>query len=125
MLQNILVAGAAREPWAHGINLVYRETIENRKVMHALQDLENRYPRVGLSLLKIFFPGDLWPNEAIFWSDRKKELDAQKHGDVVSTTGKESALNGTDASVSSDRGFDQKDDVPHRDPLHTVQGTKE
>lgn len=115
MLQNILVAGAAREPRAHGFNLVHRETIQTRKVMQALQELENRYPRVGLSLLKIFFPGDLWRKEAKFWAERKRELDAQRYGNVVSMTGKESAESGSDASVSTgceETATDQEHDVP-------------
>ncbi|KAH7091139.1 hypothetical protein FB567DRAFT_518041 [Paraphoma chrysanthemicola] len=67
MLQNIYVAGARRRPGAYGIHLDLKECITNRKVMQTLMETEEKYPRVGKSLLTIFFPGKLRDAEVEWW----------------------------------------------------------
>lgn len=71
MVQNILVARATRNPAAYGFDLQHHDVIEGGKTMQALQGVEDEYPGVGLSLLDIFFPGDLWPKEADYWQEKK------------------------------------------------------
>lgn len=71
MLQNIIVAGAPRDPSTAGIHLVYRKSFVNRKVMKTLMAVEEEYPYVGLSLLETFFPGQLREDEELWWAQRR------------------------------------------------------
>jgi hypothetical protein len=80
MLQNILVAGATRRSQAHGIDLRQCELVQGTSVMKVLQDVEDKYPGVGLSLLDMFFPGDLRPDEKTYWAERKKIFQWKKAG---------------------------------------------
>jgi hypothetical protein len=69
MIQNIYVAGAARRPSAYGIHLVYKDCIGEPKVMNTLLEVERRYPRVGRSLLPLFFSGALRSDETDKWNE--------------------------------------------------------
>jgi hypothetical protein len=83
MLQNILVAGATRRPPAYGFKLEARETIEGPKVMGVLQDVEKKYPGVGLSLLNMFFPGGLRPDEEQYWAAKKPGFETVKKSPTI------------------------------------------
>lgn len=80
MLQNIVVAGATRRPQAYGINLEQREVIQGKSVMKVLQDVEQKYPGLGLSQLQMFFPGKIRPDEEEFWNARKNDLQSRHLG---------------------------------------------
>lgn len=73
MIQNAIAAGAKRSPAALGFHLrrAREHTIYNKKSFKALKEAEAVEPYVGLSLLPIFFPGDLRPDE-IAWRDGRK-----------------------------------------------------
>ncbi|KAJ5593841.1 uncharacterized protein N7459_000049 [Penicillium hispanicum] len=58
ILQNIFVAGRARDPAAFGVPLSFEEVIVETKVMKTLYGVEEKYPMVGRSMLDTFFPGD-------------------------------------------------------------------
>ncbi|KAI0185162.1 hypothetical protein EV127DRAFT_464017 [Xylaria flabelliformis] len=72
MLDNIYVAGASRSPKDFGIPLQFVEVIGHNKGMKALLEVESRYPRVGRSMLRTFFPGDLEPEEQAEWDKYSK-----------------------------------------------------
>lgn len=67
ILDNIYVAGSSRSPKDFGIPLKFKEVIGNKKVMKALLEVEEKYPRVGRSMLATFFPGDLRQEEQDKW----------------------------------------------------------
>jgi hypothetical protein len=75
ILHNVAVAGLPRKPRAFGIDLIYRATIVDRKVMGVLWQVEKDYPKAGKALIQEFFPGDLWPREELLWkyADRRNE----------------------------------------------------
>jgi hypothetical protein len=78
MLQNIVVAGATRSPQAHGLDLKKHDLVEGKSVMKVLQELDHKYLGVGLSLLRIFFPGALREEEEQYWASRKSDLHKRK-----------------------------------------------
>lgn len=64
IVQNAIVAGIPRDTGTTGIHLEQEgDPIHDTKVMKALQSAENREEYVGISLLPIFFPGGLRPDE--------------------------------------------------------------
>ncbi|KAB2571750.1 hypothetical protein DBV05_g9574 [Lasiodiplodia theobromae] len=68
MAQNVYVAGARRRPEAVGVPLVFREVIGETKVFETLLRVEERYPKVGRSMLDTFFPGGhLSEEERVRW----------------------------------------------------------
>lgn len=68
MVHTVLVAGQPRRPSAFGIHLTYREYILGDKAMESLKLLEEKYPKIGLSLLSTFFPGELRGRDEIdYW----------------------------------------------------------
>ena len=75
ILHNVAVAGLPRTPRACGIDLIYRATIVDRKVMSVLWQIEKDYPKAGKALIQEFFPGDLWKREELLWkyADRRNE----------------------------------------------------
>lgn len=84
IVHNIVIAGAPREPSSFGVHLVYSHTIVDRKVMGVLAMAEVQYPRLGLSLLSTFFPGDLRVREQQFWAYARRRAhaymeDGKKH----------------------------------------------
>jgi hypothetical protein len=78
ILHNVCVAGAPRRPQAWGMDLEYRETISAAKVMQALWSAEGLYPRLGLSLLPEFFPGELTTREQRLWNYARQRYSACK-----------------------------------------------
>ncbi|KAL7626116.1 hypothetical protein AAE478_002886 [Parahypoxylon ruwenzoriense] len=87
ILQNAYVAGASREPAAFGMPLEYVEVIGEPKVMDALFAVEDRYPRLGRSMLSVFFPGELNADEKERWEgyerrakEEKKRLKEEREG---------------------------------------------
>jgi hypothetical protein len=72
MLQNVLVAGWRRDPSALGVHLNFRHVIGEMTAMDTLLALEARYTRAGRSLLPIFFPGELRPEETAKWEELEK-----------------------------------------------------
>ncbi|KAF9463934.1 hypothetical protein BDZ94DRAFT_1282335 [Collybia nuda] len=73
MVHNVVVAGAPRRPEAFGLHLEFVKVIGNVKAMKALMALEETYPRVGASLVPIFFPGKLRKDEETFWNEQEKK----------------------------------------------------
>ncbi|KAI0738281.1 hypothetical protein C8Q80DRAFT_1076112, partial [Daedaleopsis nitida] len=74
MLQNVLAAGATRSSDALGFHFQERlkdDVVKEKKVMQTLMRAEEREAGVGLALLPLYFPGELWPEEQEFW-DRKR-----------------------------------------------------
>ncbi|EWZ48974.1 hypothetical protein FOCG_07389 [Fusarium oxysporum f. sp. radicis-lycopersici 26381] len=72
ILQNIYVAGTSRPPEAFGVPLEFVEVMGNPKVMDTLFKVEERYPRLGKSMLPIFFTGELRENEQKKWDNYEK-----------------------------------------------------
>lgn len=78
MVQTVITAGAKREPGAHGFTLTEISTVvdkdERKKVMGTLKEVETHRDgrRVGLSLLPVFFPGSLRPDEKQ-WRDNLEQ----------------------------------------------------
>ncbi|KAI0790967.1 hypothetical protein C8Q75DRAFT_758731 [Abortiporus biennis] len=72
MAQNIVAAGARRKSSTTGIHLEEVVTIQEDKVFRTLVRAESIEKGVGLSLLPIFFPGGLRPDEQK-WRDEKVE----------------------------------------------------
>jgi hypothetical protein len=69
IFQNICVAGWRRVPHAYGIPLEFVEVIGAEKVMKTLFEVEDKYPRIGASMVSIFFPGKLFPAERLQWEE--------------------------------------------------------
>lgn len=78
-IQNVLIAALPRPTWAHGVWLASIDTISNdRKVMVALKELEEKYPGIADPLVKEFFPGGLREDEQKWWDDRKQVREQEK-----------------------------------------------
>ena len=71
ILQNVLVAGWRRKPSALGVHLDFWQVIGKMTTMDSLLALEAEYAGVGRSLLPIFFPGELLPEEVVKWEALK------------------------------------------------------
>ncbi|KAL4253781.1 hypothetical protein ABKN59_002981 [Abortiporus biennis] len=85
MAQNIVAAGARRKSSTTGIHLEEVVTIQEDKVFRTLVRAENIEKGVGLSLLPIFFPGGLRPDEQK-WRDEKVEEKGRSVNRSISTT---------------------------------------
>ncbi|KAB5513477.1 hypothetical protein GE09DRAFT_1162001 [Coniochaeta sp. 2T2.1] len=72
ILQNMYVAGTSRSPKAFGVPLEFVEVMGKPKVMDALFEVEARYPRLGKSMLPIFFMGELIEDEKEKWDSYEK-----------------------------------------------------
>ncbi|KAI1204976.1 uncharacterized protein F4807DRAFT_465082 [Annulohypoxylon truncatum] len=94
MLDNILAAGATRTPDDFGIPLEYVEVIGHHKVMQVLFEVEKRYPRVGKSMLALFFPGPLRKDEVTKWDEFDRQANAPKKGKEEGTEGNEKRIGG-------------------------------
>ncbi|KAK7688519.1 hypothetical protein QCA50_008057 [Cerrena zonata] len=70
IVQNAVAAGIRRDLGTTGIHLEeVGFPVTDRKVMKALQLAEEREPYVGISLVPIFFPGGLRPDEEAWRTD--------------------------------------------------------
>lgn len=82
ILGNIIVAGCTRPPSAYGVPLAFHDVITDTKVMETLFAVEEKYPRLGKSMLATFFPGTLRPAELERWREldvRTSSLSAKKN----------------------------------------------
>ncbi|KAI0367092.1 hypothetical protein BV20DRAFT_970967 [Pilatotrama ljubarskyi] len=83
MVQNVVAAGAPRSAEALGLHF---ETIskddaihgKGAKVMEILKRAEEKEMGVGLCMLPLFFPGDLRPDEKIYWDRKRAEKAARE-----------------------------------------------
>ncbi|KAG5915857.1 hypothetical protein E4U42_007895 [Claviceps africana] len=69
MAENLFEAGRSREPESYGIPLRFREVIARTGVMATLYEVEDKYPRLGWSMLPTFFPGMLRDDEVKRWAE--------------------------------------------------------
>ncbi len=79
LIHTSLIAGAPRDPSVFGIHLDPVEAFVDADVMRVLEMVEQHYPGVGRSMLDIFFPGELWDEEKVRWTEyrkREKEIKA-------------------------------------------------
>ncbi|TFB04638.1 hypothetical protein CCMA1212_004131 [Trichoderma ghanense] len=80
ILQNMYVTSKSRPPRAFGVPLEFVEVIGKPKVMEALFEVEDRYPRLGKSILPIFFPGELRKDEKEKWNNYEKVAKERSEG---------------------------------------------
>jgi hypothetical protein len=78
MIQNVSAAGASRAPEDFNMPLEFCAEFAEKNVMKTLQKLETEYPGVGASLLRVFFPFELRPDEVEWWDDIKKRKESLK-----------------------------------------------
>ncbi|KAH9847737.1 hypothetical protein C2E23DRAFT_486539 [Lenzites betulinus] len=81
MVQNVVAAGAQRSAEALGFYFeptTKDDIFKEAKVMQTLKRVEEKEPGVGLSMLPIFFPGDLRPDEQAYWDAKKLEKAARE-----------------------------------------------
>lgn len=73
-MQNLVAAGASRSPSALGLHVKHKETIRGQSVVRVLKEVEQKYPLVGSSLVKVFFTGSLRArgDDLIFWQNAMK-----------------------------------------------------
>lgn len=71
MIQNLIAAGAKRSTSALGIHLRHVNTITDSSVVSVLRKTEKQYPKVGVSLVPVFFPGGMrvTASEKSFWDE--------------------------------------------------------
>ncbi|KAI0324850.1 hypothetical protein GY45DRAFT_1331093 [Cubamyces sp. BRFM 1775] len=93
MVQNVVAAGAQRSASALGFHFEpldeRRDVVRGDKVMKTLKEAEKRQPGVGLAMLKIFFPGELRPEEQQYWDKKRVEkaaMDMAANGNNVPPT---------------------------------------
>jgi hypothetical protein len=74
MVQNLVAAGAKRSSTALGIHLRHVNTIAESSVAAVLRKTEQQYPKVGVSLIPVFFPGGMRvaAGEKSFWDDARR-----------------------------------------------------
>lgn len=75
MVQNVLAAGAPRDPQAVGLPMKKIEEIW--KGRGVLKETERQYPKVGAALVKIFFPGELREHEKEFFNKAKATAETE------------------------------------------------
>ncbi|KAF7512060.1 hypothetical protein GJ744_002773 [Endocarpon pusillum] len=75
--QNVLVAGWRCNPSSLGVHLKYREVFGEMATMDTLIALETAYPLFGKSLLPVFFPGDLLPEEVAKWEELRLRAESR------------------------------------------------
>ena len=73
MVQNFVAAGAKRSAGALGIHIRHVNTISDSNVVSVLRKTEEQYPKVGLSLVPVFFPGGMRvkAGEKSFWDQAR------------------------------------------------------
>ncbi len=100
MVQNIIVAGVARDPKVFGIHLKRVGEVKGNKVMHVLMRTEDNYPRVGASLVPVFFPGRLRESEQSFWDSKILQV-RNKHEKLRPTSREGLSISTADPSGSN------------------------
>lgn len=73
ILENVFVASWRRNPSALGVHLDFRAVFGEMTTMDSLLALEAKHTGAGRSLLPIFFPGELRPEETGRWNDLKEQ----------------------------------------------------
>jgi hypothetical protein len=76
-IHNWYAGNVARNPSAIGIHLRLKEVIGRVKVMDTLYEVEERFPRLGKSMLQIYFPGNLREEEAVRWKELEERAEAK------------------------------------------------
>lgn len=125
MLHNVGVAGLKRQPRAWGIDLQYKDTIVDGKVMGVLYLLEKKYPQAGCSLKAEFFPGNLFPREELLWAYAKRRHHAWQKNDSPRNcdgTAKAWAMPDLDRPESKQDDKDIPDEEEYKVPVSTVNG---
>ncbi|KAI4092957.1 MAG: hypothetical protein LQ339_007778 [Xanthoria mediterranea] len=100
MVQNIVAAGAARDPSVFGMALKHVGVIKGNKVMHVLMKTEELHPRVGASLVPIFFPGRLRESEYSFWDSKLMKAGAKPEMSLSTNQQQATAYLPANATVS-------------------------
>ncbi|KAE8349588.1 hypothetical protein BDV28DRAFT_58515 [Aspergillus coremiiformis] len=72
---NLCVTDATRKPEEAGVPLMFETVIGHPKVMDTLFEVEEKYPRLGRSMLAEFFPGELRPDEVERWTKLRAVAD--------------------------------------------------
>lgn len=78
IVQNMVVVGVARTPWAQGLPLDFVGVHGDENVMKTLFIVEKAYPGIGRALRDEFFPGGLTNEEVARWEEveqRERSLD--------------------------------------------------
>ncbi|KAM3554171.1 hypothetical protein ARSEF4850_006574 [Beauveria asiatica] len=75
ILGNTHIAGANRRPEMQGIPLIYESVICETKVMATLLEVEREYPKSGICMVNMFFPGKLRPAEEDEWAALDQSVD--------------------------------------------------
>ncbi|KAK8149297.1 hypothetical protein G3M48_007546 [Beauveria asiatica] len=75
ILGNTHVAGANRRPEMQVIPLIYESVICETKVMATLLKVEREYPKCGICMVNMFFPGKLRPAEEDEWAALDQSVD--------------------------------------------------
>ena len=73
------------DPRVFGIDLKRVGEVKGNKFMHVLMRTEEFYPRVGASLVPVYFPGRLRESEQTFWDSKIMQV-RNKHGKLGSTS---------------------------------------
>ncbi|PCH39066.1 hypothetical protein WOLCODRAFT_141089 [Wolfiporia cocos MD-104 SS10] len=87
MLQNAVAAIVKRSPGALGFHLKQEGVVHDKKVFAALQAAEEVERKVGLSLMPIFFPGELRGAEKKWMESKLIEYARDKQALAVQTGG--------------------------------------
>ena len=74
-IYNLTIAHYPRHPSTHGLHLAYKETIAADSVMETLVIAETKYPRLGLSMVNVFYPV-LTTREKLFWAYAERRAKA-------------------------------------------------
>ncbi|PCH39063.1 hypothetical protein WOLCODRAFT_110511 [Wolfiporia cocos MD-104 SS10] len=85
MLQNAVAATVKRSPGALGFHLKQEGVVHEKKVFAALQAAEEVEHKVGLSLMPIFFPGELRETEKRWMESKSLEYTRDKQALAVQT----------------------------------------
>ncbi|KAM3525175.1 hypothetical protein NHJ13051_004132 [Beauveria bassiana] len=81
ILGNTHIAGANRRPEMQGIPLIYEGVICETKVMATLLKVEKEYPKCGICMVDMFFPGKLRPIEQEEWAALDQSEEGLDFGD--------------------------------------------
>jgi hypothetical protein len=82
MFQNGILAAMERPPETRNIPLRHADTIRTNKVMDGLMDFEFTY-KCGRPLLAAFFPGDLRPDEKLWWDGKQTRYDKAREAEQM------------------------------------------
>ena len=88
MGHTMFVAGRSRDPSAFGVHLTPLEFVLENNVMGTLKEVERRYPSIGISMLPLFFPGDLRDDEVDYWKQQKETRKMRQRECEISRTTK-------------------------------------